>query len=183
MGKIPLTFGRMGSKHLPPLGIVLQTGFSSQLEEIPFAGLGWGPEVALSGTALVGSALLRGWGLAVPAPSLAGGARLRGFPRPTGGAGGSPTCGETGGEEAGAENSSGPTHTTAFCRKRALVGAGLFRTRGLVRSSLGARDERSNPFCRAATESGPSSSAAAVILQQSSPRTASAEHLTMQALN
>lgn len=96
MGKIPLTSGRMGSKHLPPLGIVLQTGFSSQLEEIPFAGLGWGPEVALSGTALVGSALLRGWGLAVPAPSLAGGARLHGFPRPTGGAGGPPPAGRRG---------------------------------------------------------------------------------------
>lgn len=107
MGNPPLTFGRTGSKHLPPLGIALQTGSSSKLRKSllqGWRGLGGGPEVALRGTAPVDSAQLRGWGLAVPAPGLAGGARLQRLPRPTGDTGGSPTFGEMGGEGTGAES-------------------------------------------------------------------------------
>lgn len=88
------------------MGIALQTGSSSKLRKSllqGWAGLGGGPEVALSGTAPVDSALLRGWGLAAPAPGLAGGARLQWLPRPTGDTGGPPLLGRRG--EKGQEQS------------------------------------------------------------------------------
>lgn len=153
MGKPPSLLAERGA-NTSPLGNCPPNWLFLQAEEIPFAGLGWagwGSWGCSERNSTGGQRSAQGLGARCSCPRLgrrrtaAAASTAHWWYR------GSPTFGETRGEGAGAEHSSGPMHTAAFCR-RAVVGAGLFPTRGLARSSRGAQDERSNPFCRAATE-------------------------------